>query len=169
MSVNISPRQLAQPDFLDMLAHIMRENSVNPALLELEITESGLVPNAGSTIAVLQAVKRMGVRIAVDDFGTGYSAFSYLKRLPLDTMKIDRAFVDGVERDVDRSIAEAIIAIAHKLELSVTAEGIETPYQHDVFSELRCDRVQGYHLCKPLSSDAFEAFAQEQSASDMAL
>jgi diguanylate cyclase (GGDEF)-like protein/PAS domain S-box-containing protein len=162
MSINISPRQLAQPDFLDMLAHVMRENSVNPALLEFEITESGLVPNAGSTIAVLQAVKRMGVRIAVDDFGTGYSAFSYLKLLPLDTMKIDRVFVDGIEREVDRSIAEAIIAIAHKLQLSVTAEGIETPYQHGVFSELRCDRVQGYHLCKPLSKEAFEAFAADR-------
>jgi diguanylate cyclase (GGDEF)-like protein len=169
MSINISPRQLAQPDFLEMLAHVMRENSVNPSLLEIEITESGLIPNAGSMVAVLDAIKRMGLRIAVDDFGTGYSAFSYLKRLPLDTMKIDRAFVEGVERDVDRSIAEAIIAIAHKLNLSVTAEGIETPYQHGVFSDLRCDRVQGYHFCKPLTSEAFEAFALDQSANDMAL
>lgn len=164
MSINISPRQLAQPDFVDTLAHVLRENSVNPSFLEIEITESGLVPNAGSMLAVLQAVKRMGVRIAVDDFGTGYSAFSYLKRLPLDTMKIDRAFVEGIERAVDRSIAEAIIAIAHKLQLSVTAEGIETPYQLAVFSELRCDRVQGYHICRPLAREAFEAFAQEQSA-----
>ncbi len=164
MSINISPRQLGQPDFVDALAHIVRENSINPSLLEIEITESGLVPNAESVIGILQAVKRMGVRIAVDDFGTGYSAFSYLKRLPLDTMKIDRAFVEGIERDIDRSVAEAIIAIAHKLQLSVTAEGIETPYQHSVFAALRCDRVQGYHICRPVSREDFEAFAFAQSS-----
>ena len=164
MSINISPRQLEHPDFVDSLAHIIREHSVNPSLLEIEITESGLVPNAESVLNVLQAVKRMGVRIAVDDFGAGYSAFSYLKRLPLDTMKIDRAFVEGIERDVDRSVAEAIIAIAHKLQLSVTAEGIETPYQHDVLSTMRCDRVQGYHICRPVTREEFEAFAFSQNS-----
>jgi diguanylate cyclase (GGDEF)-like protein/PAS domain S-box-containing protein len=163
VSVNISPRQLMHPDFIDMLTLVLRESSVNPALLEFEITESGLLPNE-SVLNVLERVKRMGVRIAVDDFGTGYSAFSHLKRLPLHTLKIDRIFVEGIERDLDRSIAESIIAVAHKLDLSVTAEGIETEYQRDVFARLGCDRLQGFHICEPLPEAQFKAFVEQFNA-----
>lgn len=159
VAINISPRQLAHPDFSQTVAAVIRDTGVDPSLLEIEITESGLVPNAASVLRVLENLRSMGLRIAVDDFGTGYSAFSYLKQLPLHTLKIDRTFVDGIERDVDRSIAESIIAIAHKLHLTVTAEGVETPLQHEILSDLGCDRLQGYHICKPMPIDQFEEFA----------
>lgn len=160
VAINISPRQLGHADFSQALANVIRETGVDPSLLELEITESGLVPNAASVMRVLENIRSMGLRIAVDDFGTGYSAFSYLKQLPLHTLKIDRTFVDGIERDVDRSIAESIIAIAHKLHLSVTAEGVETDIQRRILLELGCDRLQGYHFCKPMPIAEFEAFAR---------
>jgi EAL domain-containing protein (putative c-di-GMP-specific phosphodiesterase class I) len=142
-----------------MLSNVIRSTGIDPALLEVEITESGLVPNAGSVLRVLENIRAMGVRIAVDDFGTGYSAFSYLKQLPLNALKIDRTFVDGIERDVDRSIAESIVAIAHKLHLSVTAEGVETRFQRKILGELGCDRLQGFDICRPLPIDRFEEFA----------
>jgi len=164
VSVNVSPRQLAHPEFSDMLSQVLRATSVDPSLLEVEITESGLVPNAASVMRVLENIRSMGVRIAVDDFGTGYSAFSYLKQLPLHTLKIDRTFVDGIERDVDRSIAESIIEIAHKLHLSVTAEGVETRFQRKILAELGCDRLQGYDICKPLPIEGFENFARHRLA-----
>jgi diguanylate cyclase (GGDEF)-like protein len=164
VAVNLSPRQLAHPDFSDMLAHILRITGVEPSLLEVEITESGLVPNAAAVTRVLENIRAMGVRIAVDDFGTGYSAFSYLKQLPLNSLKIDRAFVDGIERDVDRAIAESIIAIAHKLDLSVTAEGVETRFQRRILSELGCDRLQRFDICEPLPIDRFEEFTRHRLA-----
>lgn len=164
VAVNISPRQLAHPDFLQSLASVIRETGVDPGLLEVEITESGLVPNGASVMRVLESIRSMGLRIAVDDFGTGYSAFSYLKLLPLHSLKIDRTFVDGIERDVDRSIAESIVSIAHKLHLSVTAEGVETTFQHQILAELGCDRLQGFHICKPLPIDQFEYFARLRAA-----
>jgi EAL domain-containing protein (putative c-di-GMP-specific phosphodiesterase class I) len=153
VSINISPCQLRHPDFVEMLAHVMRESEVNPSLLELEITESTLMTNAEAVVKKLERIKSMGIRIAVDDFGTGYSAFSYLKQLPLDTLKIDRIFVNGIEREVDRAIADSIITIAHKLHLSVTAEGVETARQRDVLAELGCDRLQGFYLCRPVPID----------------
>jgi len=160
VSVNISARQLEHPDFIESLSRVLRESGVEPSLLELEITESVLVPNAASVMRVLEQVRRMGVRIAVDDFGTGYSAFSYLKHLPLHTLKIDRTFVDGIEREVDRAIAESIIAIAHKLGLTVTAEGVETIFQRKILAELGCDHIQGFQVCRPVPIEAFEEFAR---------
>jgi diguanylate cyclase (GGDEF)-like protein/PAS domain S-box-containing protein len=159
LAVNLSPRQLAHPDFSQMLSNVIRSTGIDPSLLEVEITESGLVPNAGSVLKVLENIRAMGVRIAVDDFGTGYSAFSYLKQLPLNALKIDRTFVDGIERDIDRSIAESIVAIAHKLHLSVTAEGVETRFQRKILGELGCDRLQGFDICRPVPIEQFEEFA----------
>lgn len=150
VSVNISPCQLRHPDFLDMLSRVVRESGVNPALLELEITESALMVNAETIVQKLKQIRKMGIQIAVDDFGTGYSAFSYLKNLPLDTLKIDREFVNGIEREVDRAIADSIITIGHKLGLSVTAEGVETPHQREVLAQLGCDKLQGFHFCRPV-------------------
>jgi EAL domain-containing protein (putative c-di-GMP-specific phosphodiesterase class I) len=143
-----------------MLANALYVSGVEPALLEVEITESGLVPNVAGVMRVLENIRAMGVGIAVDDFGTGYSAFSYLKQLPLSSLKIDSTFVDGIERDVDRAIAESIIAIAHKLGLSVTAEGVETGTQRRILEDLRCDRLQGFDICEPLALEQFEEFAR---------
>lgn len=158
VSVNISPRQLMHPDFAQDLERMVAESGLNPSLLELEITESGLVPNAAGVVGLLERVRDMGIRIAVDDFGTGYSAFSYLKQLALHTLKIDRSFVDGIEREVDRAVAESIVSIAHKLGLSVTAEGVETALQQRILAELGCDRLQGFHICRALPVEAFEAY-----------
>jgi EAL domain-containing protein (putative c-di-GMP-specific phosphodiesterase class I) len=159
VAVNISPRQLNRPDFAEMVSQALLCSGADPAMLELEITESSLVSTSDMMVRLLERVQHMGVRIAVDDFGTGYSALSYLKRLPLDTLKIDRTFVDGIEHDVDRSITESIVAIAHKLGLRVTAEGVETKGQYDALVDLGCDRLQGYHFSRPLEADAFERFA----------
>ncbi len=113
--------------------------------------------NTETIVKKLEQIKRMGIRIAVDDFGTGYSAFSYLKNLPLDTLKIDRTFVNGIEREIDRAIADSIVTIAHKLGLSVTAEGVETQHQRDVLVQLGCDRLQGFHYCRPVPIDKFRS------------
>jgi diguanylate cyclase (GGDEF)-like protein len=164
VAVNISPRQLAHPDFSETLAHTLRATGVDPSLLEVEITESGLVPNAAAVMRVLETIRAMGVGIAVDDFGTGYSAFSYLKQLPLTSLKIDSSFVDEIERDVDRAIAESIIAIAHKLGLSVTAEGVETGSQRRILEDLGCDRLQGFEICEPLALEQFEQFTRRRLA-----
>jgi len=160
IAVNISSRQLSHPEFVEMMASVLRDNDADPSLLEIEITESALVPNAEADISVLERIKRMGIRIAVDDFGTGYSSFSYLKRLPLDTLKIDQTFVEGIERDIDRSLAESIISIAHKLRLSVTAEGVETLHQREVLTALGCDRLQGFQISRPLPLREFENFVR---------
>lgn len=164
VAVNISPRQLAHADFLQSLARIVAENGVETGRIEIEITESALMTNTAPVMRVLEMIRAMGLQIAVDDFGTGYSAFSYLKELPLNTLKIDRSFVEGIEREVDRSIVESIVAVAHKIDLSVTAEGIETPAQRRILGELGCDRLQGYGICVPLAAGAFEEFASRNYA-----
>jgi diguanylate cyclase (GGDEF)-like protein len=164
VSVNISPRQLAHPDFAEALARVMLQSRVDPSLLEIEITESVLMPNQANVISLLGQIRTMGLRIAVDDFGTGYSAFSYLKAMPLNSLKIDRTFVEGIDRDVDRAIAESIISIAHKLDLSVTAEGVENDFQRKILSDLGCDRLQGFQICKPLPVADFEDFARVRAA-----
>ena len=123
----------------------------DPRFLELEMTESLLVQNAEENVAVLRKLGQDGVRIAVDDFGTGYSSLSYLRQLPIDTIKIDRSFVRDLETDPeDRAIIQAIIAMAHSLELQVTAEGVETRGQLEALARMGCDEYQGYLFSRPL-------------------
>ena len=159
ISVNLSARQLQQPGLVDEIGEVLRETRLDPGALRLEITETVVMHDAPITLAKLEALKALGVQLAIDDFGTGYSSLGYLKRFPVDTLKIDRSFVKGIGRDVeDSAIVRAVITVAKSLGLSVTAEGIETADQLDQLRTLGCDHGQGYFFAKPMTSDRVPAF-----------
>ena len=148
MAVNLSARQFLQQNLVKKIAQVLEETKLEPGYLEIEITETTAIQDIDFTISVLQALKNMGIHISMDDFGTGYSSLSSLKRFPLNTLKIDRSFID------DAPIIKAIIALAHGLNLKAIAEGVETPGQLEFLREVKCDDVQGHFLSKPLSAEA---------------
>lgn len=150
MSVNLSSRQFVQPDLVEYVANILTETGLDPSTLELEITESVVMDHSEIGIRTLSRLRDMGVRLVLDDFGTGYSSLAYLKHLPLDTIKIDRTFVAGLDGEADRSIVEAVIALAHGLRISVVAEGIETEAQFEILRAMGCDVGQGFLFARPL-------------------
>jgi diguanylate cyclase (GGDEF)-like protein/PAS domain S-box-containing protein len=152
VAVNISARQLVRPrEFSRGISRVLSAAGLDPHYLELEMTESLLLQNADENIAVLRKLGQEGVRIAVDDFGTGYSSLSYLRQLPIDKLKIDRTFVRDIESDPeDAAIIQAVVAMAHSLELQVTAEGVESRGQLEALARLGCDEYQGYLFSKPL-------------------
>ncbi|HTY20552.1 MAG TPA: EAL domain-containing protein [Geobacteraceae bacterium] len=153
MAVNISGMQFRQPDFLHVIRKIINETGIEPDTLELEFTESVVMEKADKTIDTLRALKNMGMGLSIDDFGTGYSSLSYLKHFPIDRIKIDRSFVADVNRNSDdAAIVEAIISMAHSMNLKVVAEGVETSDQLHFLKERNCDEVQGYHLAVPMSA-----------------
>ncbi len=155
ISVNVSAVQLGQPQLLNHVADVLSKTGLDPACLELEITESVLMQDAEASINMLRALKEMGIKISVDDFGTGYSSLSYLKRFPIDVLKIDKSFTRDVVMDPDSSaIVTAIIALARSLNLSVVAEGVETTEQLDFMRAEKCDRAQGYLFGRPLNPEA---------------
>ncbi len=145
MSVNISAPQLQQPTFRDMIVSVLRESDLPPNALKLEITESVAVQNIDLTMQVLRDLRRQNIGIAIDDFGTGHSSLVYLKQFPIDTIKIDKAFVQDVTSDESASaIVSYIINLAHTLRLEVTAEGVETRQQFEFLKQEGCDRMQGF-------------------------
>lgn len=153
MSVNLSLEQLQHPRLIDEVAQTLEETGVNPGALVLEITESMVMKDAESSIATLRRLKALGVRLALDDFGTGYSSLAYLKRFPIDMIKIDRSFVGGLGQDPeDTAIVRAIIGLAGALDLEVVAEGVETAEQMSRSQDLGCELGQGYYFAKPLPS-----------------
>jgi diguanylate cyclase (GGDEF)-like protein len=154
MTVNCSSHQFNQHNLGDKVMQILAESGLSPSSLTLEITESLLMENAEHTVRTLQELSTMGIHLAIDDFGTGYSSLNYLKRFPINTIKIDKTFVHDITTDQDdAAIVKAIIAMAHALGLEVTAEGVETKAQLDFLRGYRCDTVQGYLLGKPLSNE----------------
>jgi diguanylate cyclase (GGDEF)-like protein len=158
ISVNLSARQLQQPALVEEIAAVLQDTRLDPGALRLEITETVVMHDAPTTLAKLEALKALGVQLAIDDFGTGYSSLGYLKRFPVDTLKIDRSFVKGIGGDVeDSAIVRAVITVAKSLNLSVTAEGIETAEQLEQLRALGCDHGQGYFFAKPLASDRVPA------------
>jgi diguanylate cyclase (GGDEF)-like protein len=161
VAVNLSVRQFADPLLLTKLTRIIHASGLDPSSLELEITESMVMSHGESAVAVLEKLKSIGVQIAIDDFGTGYSSLAYLKRFPIDTLKIDRSFIRDIPADSgDKKITRAIIAMAHSLKLKVVAEGVETADQLKFLRAEHCDAVQGYFLYRPLPqaemADVFE-------------
>jgi diguanylate cyclase (GGDEF)-like protein len=157
VAVNLSARQFQQQNLSDVVARILRETGLDSHYLELELTESSIMKDAESSVRTLGELKEMGVKIAIDDFGTGYSSLGYLKRLPIDMLKIDQSFVRDVTTDPDdAALVMAIIALAHNLRLRVTAEGVETEEQRRFLHLLRCDEWQGYLCSRPLPAEAFE-------------
>ncbi len=164
VSVNVSPVQLQDDAFGDLVAEALADSGLDPRRLVLEVTESVLVHGVGGVADRLRAIRATGVRIAVDDFGTGYSSLSYLQHLPLDQLKIDRAFMAGLDGDAgpgDATMARVVVQIARALGLAVVAEGVERPAQLEALRGLDCDLVQGWLTGRPMSSDAARVLALE--------
>ena len=154
VSVNVSALQFSQPRLLEVVASALAESNFRPEFLELEITESVLMQDAGTAIGMLRALKRLGVRISVDDFGTGYSSLSYLRRFPIDILKIDKSFVRDVGINGEsEAIVRAITALAKSLNLQTVAEGVETKAQRNFLRSEGCDRFQGFYFGKPVDAD----------------
>ncbi len=159
VAVNISPRQFHQAGFVYQVTQIVESAGISPDKLMLELTEGILVEDIGDTIAKMKALKQLGVRFSIDDFGTGYSSLIYLKRLPLDELKIDRSFVRDIETDAnDRTIVETILAMARHLGLTVVAEGVETEAQRRFLQRHGCHLYQGWLFSKPLSVSKFSRY-----------
>ncbi|HEX7444201.1 MAG TPA: EAL domain-containing protein, partial [Acidimicrobiales bacterium] len=150
IAVNLSGRQLGHSRLVDDVAGVLADTGINPAAVELEITESVLMDDVESSAETLGGLHALGVKLAVDDFGTGYSSMSYLRRFPVDLLKVDRSFVDGLGEDPgDSAIATAIITLAHTLGLDAVAEGVESPLQLAELRRLGCDRAQGFFMARP--------------------
>lgn len=161
MAINVSPMQFQRPGFLDSLKQVLARSGLPPALLELELTEGVLMDSAEHTIQALQAIRQLGVHIALDDFGTGFSSLSYLKRLPINKLKVDRSFVNDVAVDSrDAAIIEGVVTMADKLGLEVLIEGVETAEQFHYLRTLQCDHFQGYYFARPMALSALKAYLQ---------
>jgi len=160
MAVNVSARQFQQVDFVEQVLATLARTHAKPKLLKLELTESMLVEDVEGIIAKMSALKGKGVGFSLDDFGTGYSSLAYLKRLPLDQLKIDQGFVRNIVSDPnDVAIAKMVVALAETMGLAVIAEGVEMQAQADFLAHLGCHAYQGYLFSKPLPIASFEVFA----------
>ena len=154
VAVNISGKQLKQPDFLDMISRVLHDTGVAPKAVELEFTESVVMEDAEKTIDTLRALKKLGVQLSIDNFGTGYSSLNYLKHFPIDRIKIDRSFVANLDSSTnDAPLVEAIISMGHSLNRKVLAEGVENSDQLRFLTTLGCDEVQGFYLAMPMTAD----------------
>ena len=154
IKVNLSARQFAHPNLVEVVAGILADTGVDPASVYLEITESVLMEDAESTSGALRELKSLGVSLAVDDFGTGYSSLIYLKRFPVDELKVDRTFVAGLLGNAeDAAIVAAVVNLAHTLGVKAVAEGVESSAQAARLIELGCDFGQGYHFGRPMPAE----------------
>jgi diguanylate cyclase (GGDEF)-like protein len=157
MSVNISSVQLQNKNLADRFLYIIEKNNITPNTIELEITENGVIQNEIAAIETLTKLKKVGVRIAIDDFGTGYSSFSYLKRLPIDTVKIDQSFIKGATSDdYSSTIIHAIMIMSKKMNFNVIAEGVETVEQLRLVNSFGCNEIQGFLFSKPVPADEID-------------
>ncbi|MGY6530311.1 MAG: EAL domain-containing protein [Cyanobacterium sp.] len=162
IAINVSSKQLLEPDFLVKIDRFLTETGVNPTRIKLEITESVLMDNFHTAKYILDNIQSRNLRISLDDFGTGYSSLSYLHTLPFNTLKIDRAFIESINGTTPRNaIVEAIVSLAHNLSLDVIAEGIELPIQEEVLKEMGCDYGQGYYYSKPMGASLADAFIEK--------
>jgi EAL domain-containing protein (putative c-di-GMP-specific phosphodiesterase class I) len=150
IAVNISPRQLAEADFISSVQGILTCTGIQARQLEIEVTESILIESMGESIEKLKQLRSSGIGIALDDFGTGYSSLTYLRQLPVHTLKVDKSFIDGIlEDDTQAELVSYIIDLAHALKLVVVAEGVEDPAQVTLLSQFDCDYIQGYVFSHP--------------------
>jgi len=165
VAVNVSGQQIIEGDLIATIEQALIAYQVDPRWLEIELTESSLMENTSHTIASLHTLQRLGVKVSIDDFGTGYSSLAYLRRFPIDKLKIDIAFIREVTSNPqDAAIAKTIIELAHSLNLQVIAEGVETPEQQAFLKDSGCDQVQGYLFSRPLPVSELEAFLRERQA-----
>jgi len=163
VAVNVAGRQFVEGDLHGDVVKALADNDISAELLELELTESSLMVNTEHTIATLQNLRERGVQISIDDFGTGYSSLAYLRRFPIDKLKIDIAFIrDITTNPEDAAIALAIIAMAHSLKLDVIAEGVETAAQLAYLHHHHCDQIQGYYFSPPLPVPELESMLRQK-------
>ena len=163
IAINVSPLQFRQRGFPDRLGTIIANAGIDPAALQLEITETTVMESDDYASDILARIKALGVKVALDDFGTGYSSLSRLSRLPLDKLKVDQSFVRGVEGDpASRAITEAIIALGHNLKLDIIGEGVESLDMLHYLERQGCDQVQGFQVSKPLPAKKFEQWYRER-------
>jgi diguanylate cyclase (GGDEF)-like protein len=162
VAVNLAPSQFRLGDLVGQIRRALDASGLDPTLLEIELTETAVMSDAEESVRLLEAISRMGVLVSVDDFGTGYSSMSYLRRFPIDKLKIDRCFIEQMTaRPEDASIVSAIISLAHSLRLKVIAEGVETHEQLKLLVELGCDQYQGYYFSPAVPPAKFEDFMRE--------
>jgi EAL domain-containing protein (putative c-di-GMP-specific phosphodiesterase class I) len=165
VAVNLSARQFSNDRLIEVVSETLLEFGLEASLLEMEVTESLVMHNAEHAARLLARLKQMGMRVAMDDFGTGYSSLAYLKRFPIDTIKIDRSFIQGLPGDSDdATLTQAIIAMAHSLRLKTVAEGVETPEQLEFLRKHGCDEIQGYYFSQPLPFAALLDMLREHRA-----
>jgi diguanylate cyclase (GGDEF)-like protein len=156
ISVNVSPKQFTKPGLAHEIFSVIEQAQLDPSCLNLELTETMAMSDVEKTGKILSELKNLGIRLSIDDFGTGYSSLNYLRRFPVDTLKIDRSFVSNMDIDDNRKIVATIVMLAHNLGLRVVAEGTETEDQLRQIEELRCEFAQGYFFSKPLEADQAE-------------
>ena len=165
LSVNLSGHQLREGDFSAAVEAVLEETGLPPALLQIELTESGVITQDAATVSQLQRLKGLGVSIAIDDFGTGYSALGYLRRFPVDVIKIDRSFVAAISASPDDAdFVSAVIAMARRLKLTVVAEGVETKEQLSFLKANACDLAQGFLFSKPLPPEEFRRLLSTEAS-----
>jgi EAL domain-containing protein (putative c-di-GMP-specific phosphodiesterase class I) len=157
ISVNVSVNQLAEDSLVEDVLNILKEYELEPELLTLEITESILMEDVETNLMKLDSLKRHGIKVALDDFGTGYSSLTYLKKLPISILKLDKAFIDDITNDkTDTDIVRNIIIMANTLHLDVTAEGVEKEEQFKCLAGFGCDMIQGYYISRPLPEETID-------------
>ncbi len=168
VAINLSVHQLRQPDLESRIRQALADHRIDPRLLVCEITESVAMENTQTSMRVFEQLAAIGVQLSIDDFGTGYSSLSYLRKLPASQLKIDRSFVQDLDKSADaRAIIEAVVRLAHALDLGVVAEGVETRAQQSVLLELGCDELQGFLFARPMPATALIEWMQEQSSDDV--
>jgi len=164
VAVNLSPRQFSHPDLVASVSRILQDTGLEPCYLEIELTENLIMMEIERAVDILKALKAHGIQLSIDDFGTGYSSLFYLKKFPIDVLKIDRIFVKDIGIDPnDEAIVKSIIALAHSLKLNVIAEGVETPEQLAFLAQHECDEFQGFYFSRPLSPAVFGRMLLEQT------
>ncbi|SFD70946.1 putative bifunctional diguanylate cyclase/phosphodiesterase [Massilia yuzhufengensis] len=165
VAVNLSAPQFLQSDVIDSVRQQLEQSGLAPGMLELELTESVSMADPERSVVVMQGLRALGVLLSIDDFGTGYSSFSYLRRLPLDKLKIDKSFVKDMANSAESvAIVQAIVAMAHQLQLTVIAEGVDTAEQVAALRKAECDQIQGYYYSEPLAAEDCAAFIRQYSA-----
>ncbi|MBQ4877576.1 sensor domain-containing protein [Pseudoalteromonas luteoviolacea] len=163
VAVNLSAKQFSLPDLTARIDIILQKNQLPSYFLELEITEGTVMDDPQEAISIMRSLSSRGIHLAMDDFGTGYSSLAYLKQFPLNTLKVDKAFIDDMGSERGRNMVDSIVTIAHNLDLHVVAEGVEEEEQLALLKQLECQTIQGYYYSKPLSSDEFEHFLQAEN------
>ena len=168
ISVNVSPWELVRPDYPERVERVLRDECVEPRRLMIEVTEGVMVHRIEDVAANMERLRALGVRMSIDDFGTGYSSLAYLRRLPVDQIKIDKAFVTDLDRPDHLALVRSIAQIGHALGLEVLAEGVETEAQRQILFALGCHGLQGYLLHRPLEAGAFRALVEDSPVAQSA-